>query len=43
MDIFQRSRQIAMQALLDILYKHQAAGNDEETIKIASIILEVTE
>ena len=35
-------RQVAMEALLDILYAHQAAGNDEETAKIAGVILKAT-
>ena len=30
---------VAMEALLDILYAHQAAGNDAETAKIAALIL----
>ena len=35
-------RQVAMEALLDILYAHQAAGNDEETAKVAAVILKAT-
>ena len=32
-------REVAMEALLDILYARQAEGNDEETAKIAAIII----
>ena len=35
-------REVAMEALIDILYAHQAAGNDEETAKIAAVILKAT-
>ena len=42
MDLMKKAREVAMQALLDILYAHQAAGNDEETAKIAAVILKAT-
>ena len=42
MDLTQRARHAAIQALIDILYEQHAAGNHEETAKIALLILEVT-
>ena len=42
MDLMKKAREVAMQALLDILYTHQAARNHDGTVKIALLILEVT-
>ena len=35
-------RQVAMEALLDILYARQAEGNDEAVAQIAGVILKAT-
>ena len=37
------ARQVALEALLGMLYKHQAEGNDAAVAEIAAAILEGTE